>query len=859
MRKFHKHISCLILLFCFIMMQGQELPSLGVAPEIKRGNLPDGIQFYLVTNPDQKGFADFALVQRGRRDAEQARSVLRELPHFGTRKPYQFLADHGIGYSAEGFISLPADAALYTFHDVPTYDGSVADSTLLMLFDIAAEYRKPQAVIVCGDIDAARIQERMGLLSMMVPSLEYNFRGFNYTWQPQDSLALLVSRNTTRDVAAVHAIFRTQRLPKEVMNTPQPLVTQVFSDQLDQILRKRVARRFRQANIPLAAFRYRYDNSAKGPDDERHSISIYTSADSLGSATRLLASVLSSLDGQGAGLEEFRDTKERIVSAAKRAEGGRRLSNAGYLDKCVASYLYGANLASEASLNRFIVTRRLDDERELELFNGFTRALLDSTRNLTLRFDIPERGISRQALLRSFQDGWAAPDSARDYKADFSDTLSLYQPRNKVKLKADAAEPISGGRLWTFSNGIKVIFKKMNTPGEFRYALMLRGSIADVPGLQPGESAFVGDMLALSDVAGLNGNDFREMLGANGITMQTAATLSDLRLTGIAPKAKLPLLLRALLSVSDRRLPNPEAFSYYKAAEALRIDMEALSPRDVNSQMDSIMRPSYQYTERKRTDCLGDDLPRRAEQYFATLFDKTADGIFVLMGDLNEDLLKKELCRTLGDFRTQKGYALRPRVENRFATGSVTRTAESAPGVVGGGEIGVNVAMSAAVPFSLENYMSFKVACAIIRKHLTAVLADQGAYVELSDRLELFPAEQLSLFINCRPCRESGLPAGVVPAAPPDLLDAIRQVTHRLTELPLPEADLRAYTDELLKLMDSRMNDAQALIDDVLTRYSEGKDLVTDYKTAVGKVSTASVAHIISLLRDGAEVEYLII
>ncbi|MCR4860394.1 MAG: hypothetical protein K5910_07005 [Bacteroidales bacterium] len=841
-------------------MQGQELPSLGTAKEISVGNLPDGIRYYLVTNTARKGFADYALVQRGWRDAGQARSVLQELPHFGSRKPYRFLSEHGIGYAGDGYISLPADAALYTFHDVPAYEESVADSTLLMLFDAAATYRKPQAIIICGDINAARVRERMELLSMMVPPLEYNYKGINYAWTPRDTLSFRVALNTTGDVAAINAIFSTQRLPREVMDTPQMLLTKAYADQLGQIVRQRVERSFRSAGIPLADFRYRYQDSGKGPGDERHSITVYTSARYLDAATRQFASILSALDKDGAGMDEFQDTRQRLVSEAKRYLGGRPLSNAEYLEKCVSNYLYGGNLASEATLSNFIITRRLEDERELGLFNGFAQALLDSTRNLTLRFDIPDQGLGHSGILGSFNRGWAHPAPPQAYKANFGDTLSLYQPAAKARLRAETAEPISGGRLWTFSNGIKVIYKKMSEgQGEFHYALMLRGGVAEVSGLQEGESAFVGDMLALSDVAGLSGTDFREMLLANGITMQETATLSDLRITGTAPRAKLPLLMRSLLSVADKRQPNADAFAYYKASETLRIDMEALSPRDVNSLMDSIMRPNYFYTDRKQTDRLRDDLPARAEQYFSSVFDKVNDGILVFMGDLDEDVLKKELSRTLGDFRTQKKFSSRPRVESRFASGSTTRTADSAPGVVGGGEIGVSVAMSAAIPFNMENYMSFKVACALIRKHLTAALADQGAYAEVSDRLELFPTERLSLFINCRPCREDGLPAGMTPAEPLDLLDAVRGVTRRLGQLPIQESDLKAYKDVLLKQMESRMQDPAGLVDDVLTRYSEGKDLVTDYKTAIQKVSTASVAHIIELLRGGAEVEYVII
>lgn len=859
MLKLGKHISCLIGLLLVFSARAQELPALGIAPEITRGELPDGIRYYVVTNPAQKGFADFALVQRGLREPPEVRGALQELPHFGKRKPYRFLADHGVGYSEDGFISLPSDAALYTFHDVPTYEESVADSTLLMLFDIAAAYRKPQAVIVCGDIDARRLQERMELLSMMVPALERNYKGTEYTWTPRDSVSLLMTLNTTEDVAAINAIFSTQRLPQEVMNTPQPLISRVYSDQLGEIVRTRVVRSFRNAGIPLADFQYRYTDSAMGPGDERHSFTVYTSARRLDAATRQFAAVLSSLDKDGTGAAEFRDTKARLISAAKRHAGGRRLTNREYLDKCVSSYLYGANLASEATLNDFIVRRRLDDERERELFNGFAQALLDSARNLTLRYDIPERGWSEKGILRSFNEAWAHPDPPEEYKANFGDTLSLFQPASKVRLRAETAEPISGGRLWTFSNGIKVIYKKMAGQGEFRYAMMLRGGVAGVPGLQAGESAFVGDMLPLSAVAGLNGSDFREMLLANGITMQQSATLSDLRITGLAPKAKLPLLLRALLSISDARQPGKAAFDYYKSGEALRIDMEALSPRDVNSLMDSLMRPNYFYTDRKRTDRLRDDLPQRAEQYFASVFEKAGDGIFVFMGDLDEEVLKRELSRTLGDFRTQKKYAQRPRVDSRFATGSVTRMDESAPGAVGGGEIGVNVAMTAAIPFSMENYMSFKVACAVIRKKLTATLAEQGAFAELSDRLELFPSERLSLFINCRPCPPESLPAGVSPSDPQELLDAVRKVTRQLAGLPLEDRDIKAYKDLLLKQMDNHMGDTESLLDDVLARYSEGKDLVTDYKTAIQKVSAASVADILQRLRAGAEVEYVII
>jgi len=857
MRKFFKHISCLFFLLSPLMMHGQGLPSLGTAPEIQRGSLPDGIQFYLVTNPDRKGYADFALVQRGRRELSEARELLRELPHFGKRVPYRFLAENGIGYGADGLISLPSDAALFSFHDVPTHNESVADSTLLMLFDIAAAYRKPQAVIICGDIDAARIRERMGLLSMMVPALEYNYPGIAYRWTPNDSLSLLVSQQPGREVAAINVIYRTERLPKAFMDTPQPLIMQAYAEQLGRIAGRRIEQRFRAAGIPLAGLRFRYQDSAQGPEDERHTLTVYTAAQQLDSALRCIASVLAGLDRDGAGLDEFREARDWQVAEARR-EGARKLRNEEYLERCVASYLYGAHLASGEMLSSFIGARRLDDERELALFNGFARALLDPARNLTLRLDLPRTDVDRDALRRSFTEAWtAAADNAAPDASGLPELL--YAARIRVRLSSEAAEPLSGGRLWTFSNGMKVIYKKMNTPREFHFGLMLRGGVAEVPGLQAGESAFVGDMLGLSSIAGMGAAEFRERLDASGITLQTAASLSDLRISGRAPSASFPQLMQTLLALGYGRHPDADAFAAYKREEALRLDREASSPRDVNAQMDSLLRPEFFYPERKRMDCLSDDLPTRAEQYFKSLFGKVGDGILMLAGDLDEAMLKKELPRILDAFETSKRFSTRPRVESRFVTGTVSRTEESAAGVTGGQEIGTNVARTAALPYKLDNYLTFKVACILIRQQLAGALAEHGAWAEVSDRLELFPEERVTLYINCHPCPESGLPGGVRPGEPGELLDAVRSVTRRLDMLPVTEAVVKAAKATLLKELELRYAQPETLMEDVLTRYSEGKDLITDYKGAVQRISAAGVREILRILSEGGEVEYTII
>ena len=85
MQKLSMHILCLIFLLLPIMMRSQALPSLGVAKEITKGTLPNGIDYYLVANSLDKGFADYALVRMETSGGVSERESLERLEHFGSR------------------------------------------------------------------------------------------------------------------------------------------------------------------------------------------------------------------------------------------------------------------------------------------------------------------------------------------------------------------------------------------------------------------------------------------------------------------------------------------------------------------------------------------------------------------------------------------------------------------------------------------------------------------------------------------------------------------------------------------------------------------------------------------------------
>ena len=142
---------------------------------------------------------------------------------------------------------------------------------------------------------------------------------------------------------------------------------------------------------------------------------------------------------------------------------------------------------------------------------------------------------------------------------------------------------------------------------------------------------------------------------------------------------------------------------------------------------------------------------------------------------------------------------------------------------------------------------------------VASALAGCGAYAEVSSKLEIFPSERMSLYINCHPCMASGLPASVAPGDPLTILNAVRKVTSRLESIEISDADLAAYKEVLKSSFNHLMSDPEGLVEVVLVRYGEGKDLVTGFERAVEEMTADDIRKMLSLLQGGAEVEYVII
>jgi hypothetical protein len=829
--------------------KAQGLPELAKAPEYNTGTLPNGITYYLVKNPNAPGFADFALVQPHRTDNAAPRQDLVDLPHFTGLKPYEFLASHSIRYDRNGYIRRMRDATCFRFSRVPVSQSEVSDSTLLMMFQLAGTWHYGQALVVSGDIDIAAIKERIRVLSMTVSQRESTDNTWQYSWRPQDKAEIVT---VTSPIGYVHLSYRSPRADRELMNTIQPVMSRILASEMDVVTGHRLRAAFEAAGIPLIDYRFRYVGSDATAGDETISISFQTDPGKLSEALSTAAGVLSTLDEEGVSLSETLFARGIVSGAHLREPGSFIMTNSMYLDKCIANYLYGANLASYETLRTSFTGKQIDANRERELLNRYISAVLAPQRNLHIAAGAPAKP-QRDSVAAAFAKGWEQGNSASPDIPEPSDTLKLYTPHRRVKLKNTATDAFTGGKMWTFSNGINVIFKKADTKGVFRYGFIVKGGLNEIPGLNGSEAAFASEVLPLCKVSGMSGEHFSDLLAMHGVSMNPELSLTDIRMSGAAPNTALSLVIKTMLSVACTSQADPDAYSRYRAEKVVRMVRDKYSEDGTRAILDSTMCPNYIYAAGSMPEIPGDDFAVRIAQYLQDKGGTMKNGLIVLIGDLDEAVTLRLLTRSLGDFKTGQQRAVRPRYDYPL------RECWSTTFTTGGWrDRGVSVSLSAKQPFGADSYTRLQLACMVLESELSREMASKGVQFTVRAYADLLPAEKVSLYINCSPCAiVSGLPAGVKPVAPVDMLQSVRKVLNSLAVRDVDADELARCKTMLTDINRASETNLDQLLGATLDRASTGRDMRTGYKERIKAVKASELRALFAAL-SSTDCEFIV-
>ena len=844
-----------------MITSAQELPVLAPDKAVKAGVLPNGTCYYIVSNPTVKGLVDFALVQRtGTGNIEDTASY-RAVSEARKALRHEFFASHGASSGKEGFVKVKDNSTVFRFSDVLVPDEDVLDSalyTLLSMVDRIArsedgfvrKWYSPsdQAVIIAGDVDTASVPKKLKMLSYMTPSFPHSARK-TYAWEEKDAL-YFGQRDGARDLASFTATWHSARTPVWYMHTIQPAIYEMYLAALAELSEEYVGKALRQKGIPYADISAVHTTALQTSGDEAFSVSVHVAHDDFEETVKTVSEVMSGIDAGMTDIGDLARIRHMYMDGMRNLSMEPVFSNSEYVDRCIKAFLYNGSLATLKTRIDFLDGRHIPDTTDLRLFNNISSALLDPHRNLTVSY---VAGLPEDEVRNIFETSWTSPAGApvRSKVYGPEDFFHHVDYEAKVKLRSERPDHMSGGKEWMFSNGFKVVFKHLPTGGRLYYDLALNGGFGAVEGLEKGEGGYISDYFMLSRIYGIPAEDFMGILASEGMSMDVHVGLNAMMVSGSADSDDPGFMLKSLLAVMNGRKRDDEAVRYYESGESVRHRMRKGTSAEMVARVNEIMCPDYVHVSYKMLETLPEDLSDKAERFFMSQSAKTNDGVLIIVGDIDEEQLKKSLLDHVGGFIVTDRAFRRSHVRYQPSSGWSTYTAE-------GAENSVDIALSVSLSLTSSGFMSAEIASMVLRKTLSDAVAQTGMCVSVSHECRVYPNERVNFHISLSEVSPEGSASDIGDPDAMEALSKVRMVLSGVGGTDVREEDVEAFKAQLKDGLEMEMKTPFYWLNVISRRHLAGKDFTTNHEAHIKSVTVEKVKAILSAMNDGTRVEYIV-
>ena len=759
-------------LFCATVSSAQNLPLIEQDPSITSSVFSNGLSCYIVDNEGCKGLVDFALIKRDYDGRELLQSY------------------RGVASSAE----------------------SVIDSTLLgMMRRVEADGIPADcALIVSGDVDSKSLMTKLKYMALMVdsssPSMTHDF-----TWNGDVKVNSSILPVSQKGLSTAHFEWYAPGVPVNYMNTIQTAVYEKAVWELGDLACRWIKRSLKKQDIPYADVSYSYFAGANSQSCDRFELDVTVSDADVIQAQKIVASVLSSIDKSEVHPDDIILAEKEYYLSLDRSADKAVQSNEEYMQMCKDAFLYNRPLSSERQRLAFFRSKDVPQETRSRIFTDIASALVEID-TLPRTLDCPAFGVM------------------------LSDTLGLPGTTDQIKVRSSRKDNFSGGTVWTFANGFKVVYiRKPSTNRNLYYSLSLKGGYGNIENLSRGEGAYMSDYLDCCWISGMRGSDFKDVLSFAGMSMDSQVNLFNTVISGQVEDRNATLLMKSLLAVVNESRPDLTMIDYFIRCENLRQSL--LSGSDVKAEIDAMMCPGYRYSPFKAECGLTEDTFGKAETLFSTMTSKMNDGLLVLVGDMYESDLKKVLQMYVGGFKSKKVASRKPSMVYHPVSGWTSCEVE-------GEQDAAYMTVSTPMLMTAVNHFAAEVAVMMLERRIKDVFEAEGKSVRVAYARNIYPEERFSIMVQVSgPCGQKEM----------------AQLRRILSECKadMTDAELKSCKEYVKNIYAQKLNTVEYWLRVVPLRHIEGKDFTTGYGAKIDAISLPVVQSIFEALDKGAGIEYI--
>jgi hypothetical protein len=322
----------------------------------------------------------------------------------------------------------------------------------------------------------------------------------------------------------------------------------------------------------------------------------------------------------------------------------------------------------------------------------------------------------------------------------------------------------------------------------------------------------------------------------SGMTMNTKVGLSSTVISGYVKNQNAALLVRTLLAVVNEYRTDPLDLDYYSRCEKLSQSM--FEHADMRAVLDGLLCPGYNYTPFKSVDGVGQDTFEKAEKLFASLTSKMNDGVLVIVGDMDENKLKKLLQMYVGGFRVRPVASRRPAMHYHPVSGWFSYSVE-------GEKDAAYVVLTTPISMTSANHFATEIATMIFRRRIQSVFEAKGISTDISFARGIYPDERFSIMVtlNGKCGREE--------------VALLKEILHDCRE-NITEEELHAYKEYVKNTYRLHLERPEYWLRVIPLRHLEGKDFTTGYAAKIDAVSKGMLQDVFKHLHNGAGIDYII-
>jgi predicted Zn-dependent peptidase len=230
---------------------------------------------------------------------------------------------------------------------------------------------------------------------------------------------------------------------------------------------------------------------------------------------------------------------------------------------------------------------------------------------------------------------------------------------------------------------------------------------------------------------------------------------------------------------------------------------------------------------------------------------KMNDGMLILVGDIDEKIVKTALLTYASGFRTADMTFVRQTVSYQPISGTVMHTAE-------GSVNSVDMVMSAPMSLTADNYYVAAIASLALRKELANAVSRTGMSLQMRHSCGKEPQERFNLMISLNEASIDGFAPNTAVKNPLLALAAVRSALADPESLNITKEELAAYKALLKKDVAEKKKTPEYWLQRISMRYLDGKDFTTGCDAKIDAVTAEKVKTLLSSLVDGSKVEYII-